>query len=73
MAMVGRMPGERERALALMSDAKLQSDSSVKTDTLKQLMDILLNKEPALIPEFVPRLMELQKDPSSPVLKYLAE
>ncbi|CAM6090118.1 unnamed protein product [Calypogeia fissa] len=73
MAMVGRMAGEKERALALMSQAKLQSDSSVKTETLKQLMEILLNKEPALIHEFVPRLMELQTDPSSPVLKYLAE
>lgn len=71
--MVGKMAGERERALVLISEAILQSDSSAKTDTLKQLMEILLNKEPALIPEFVPRLMELQTDPSSPVLKYLAE
>ncbi|BBN13431.1 symplekin [Marchantia polymorpha subsp. ruderalis] len=73
MAMVGRMAGDRERAYALLNDAKMQNDSTAKTENLKQLLEILLNREPSLIPEFVPNLMDFQTDPSSPVLKYLAE
>ncbi|KAL2622737.1 hypothetical protein R1flu_002942 [Riccia fluitans] len=73
MAMVGRMAGERERAYALLGEAKLLNDTAAKTENLKQLLELLLNREPGLIPEFVPHLMDFQADPSSPVLKYLAE
>ncbi|KAL3691207.1 hypothetical protein R1sor_004858 [Riccia sorocarpa] len=67
------MAGERERAYALVSEAKMQNDTAAKTENLKQLLELLLQREPGLIPEFVPHLMSFQADPSSPVLKYLAE
>jgi hypothetical protein len=37
------------------------------------VMEIVLHREPSLLPEFVPYLMELQSEPGSPVRKYLAD
>ncbi|KAJ7553566.1 hypothetical protein O6H91_06G103400 [Diphasiastrum complanatum] len=74
MEMVGIMGNQsREQAVALLNGAKLQSDMGTKVDTLKQLKELVLHKDPWMLPEFVPHLMELQTNPGSPVRKYIAE
>lgn len=71
--MQGRMGGNRENAVRLLNEAKLQVDATSKANILKNLMELLLHRDPSLLPEFVPYLMELQSEPGSPVRKYLAE
>ncbi|KAH8955472.1 hypothetical protein BDL97_08G140600 [Sphagnum fallax] len=74
MASAGRMAvGVREQAVKLLNEAKMQPDAPSKADLLKNVMEIVLHREPSLLPEFVPYLMELQSEPGSPVRKYLAE
>jgi hypothetical protein len=74
MATAGRMAaGVREQAVKLLNEAKMQPDAPSKADLLKNVMEIVLHREPSLLPEFVPYLMELQSEPGSPVRKYLAE
>ncbi|CAK9236326.1 unnamed protein product [Sphagnum troendelagicum] len=65
--------GVREQAVKLLNEAKMQPDAPSKADLLKNVMEIVLHREPSLLPEFVPYLMELQSEPGSPVRKYLAE
>lgn len=76
MEMVGIMAtagGLREQAVAHLNDAKVQNDTSVKTDMLKRVKEIILYRDPSLLSEFVPHLMELQSEHSGPIRKYLAE
>ncbi|KAH9555778.1 hypothetical protein CY35_08G133900 [Sphagnum magellanicum] len=74
MASAGRIAaGVREQAVKLLNEAKMQPDAPSKADLLKNVMEIVLHREPSLLPEFVPYLMELQSEPGSPVRKYLAE
>ncbi len=73
MASAGRMMGAREQAVGLLNEAKIQADATSKADLLKNVMEIVLHREPSLLAEFVPYLMELQSEPGSPVRKYLAE
>ncbi len=73
MASAGRMMGAREQAVGLLNEAKMQPDATSKADLLKNVIEIVLHREPSLLAEFVPYLMELQSEPGSPVRKYLAE
>eukprot|EP00249_Psilotum_nudum_P015913 c25576_g3_i1 orf=2-739(-) len=84
MEMVGMMAGSvegegevvggaREQALTLLNEAKLQTDIPAKTDMLKQLKEIVLYRDPSLLQEFVPHLLEFHTDRASPIRKCLAE
>ena len=45
----------------------------MQVDKLKGLYELVVNKQPALLEEFVPEVVELQVDPSPAVRKYLPE
>eukprot|EP00250_Pteridium_aquilinum_P033702 c611_g1_i1 orf=440-4438(-) len=75
MEMVGVMgTGHlREEAVSYLNDAKMLGDTSAKTNMLKRLKEILLHRDPSLLEEFVPHLMELQTERSSPIRNYLVQ
>ncbi|XP_043695297.1 symplekin isoform X2 [Telopea speciosissima] len=71
--MVGRMGiGSREKAASLLHSAKFAMDIPSKLEHLHQLKEFLLQRDPSLLPEFVPQLLEFQNDRFSPVRKFLA-
>lgn len=63
----------REEAVRLLNTYKYNVDTASKMEPLRQLKEILLHREPSLLPEFVPYLLELQGERSSPIRKFLAE
>lgn len=63
----------REEAVRLLNTYKYNVDTASKMDPLRQLKEILLHREPSLLQEFVPYLLELQGERSSPIRKFLAE
>lgn len=63
----------REEAVRLLNTHKYNVDTASKMEPLRQLKEILLHREPSLLPEFVPYLLELQGERSSPIRKFLAE
>ncbi|KAF5193841.1 Symplekin [Thalictrum thalictroides] len=72
--MVGIMAARsREEAASLLHSIKFSTDTPSKLEYLHQLKDILLQRNPSLLTEFVPLIIELQNDQSSPVRKTLAE
>jgi symplekin len=74
MEMVGMMAGNtREQVLSLLNSAKNHPEMGIRIDSLKQLKDILLHRDPSMLKEFTTSLPELQTAPFSLVRKYLAE
>ncbi|XP_058110235.1 uncharacterized protein LOC131253301 isoform X3 [Magnolia sinica] len=73
--MVGMMAvSARERAADLLNSSKLASDIPSKIQHLSLLKDLLLEREePSLLAEIVPRLVDLQAHPLSPIRKFLAQ
>lgn len=72
--MVGMMAGNtREQALSLLNSSKNHPEMGTRIDSLKQLKDILLHRDPSMLKEFMTNLPELQTAPFSLVRKYLAE
>ncbi|KAJ4971323.1 hypothetical protein NE237_004422 [Protea cynaroides] len=72
--MVGRMGvSSREKAASLLHSAKFAMDKPSKLQHLQQLNDLLLQRDPSLLTEFLPHLLEFQNDRFSPVRKFLAE
>lgn len=72
--MVGMMAGNtREQVLSLLNSAKNHPEMGIRIDSLKQLKDILLHRDPSMLKEFTTSLPELQTAPFSLVRKYLAE
>lgn len=63
----------RERADILLNSIKSSSDALSKIEQLRQLKDVILVRDPSLLPEFVPQIVDLQDDKSSPVRKFIAE
>lgn len=63
----------RDEAVRLLNTYKYNVDTASKMEPLRQLKEILLHREPSLLPEFVPYLLELQGERSSPIRKFLAE
>lgn len=72
--MVGMMAGNtREQVLSLLNSAKNHPEMGLRIDSLKQLKDILLHRDPSMLKEFATNLPELQTAPFSFVRKYIAE
>lgn len=72
--MVGMMvASSREKASDLLNSAKFATEAPSKLKSLRLFKDLLFQRNPLLLPEFVPRLLELQTDRFSPVRKFLAE
>ncbi|KAI5077131.1 hypothetical protein GOP47_0006955 [Adiantum capillus-veneris] len=75
MEMVGMIATSRfrEEAISYLNDAKLHTDTSAKTNMLKRLKEILLHRDPSLLNEFIPYLLELQTERSAPMRNYLVQ
>lgn len=63
----------RKKVASLLDSVKLATDTPSKLDCLRQLKHDLVQEDPALLSEFLPRLLELQSDRFSPVRKFAAE
>ena len=63
----------RELAVSYLNDAKVVSDASTKTSKLKLLKEVLLHRDPSLLAEFVPHLMELQTERAAPIRNFLLQ
>ncbi|XP_074592779.1 uncharacterized protein LOC141848631 isoform X2 [Curcuma longa] len=62
-----------ERADGLLESARAAGEVSSKLKQLRQLKEVLLNRDTSLLAEFVTRLAELQSERASPIRKFLAE
>ncbi|CAA7398192.1 unnamed protein product [Spirodela intermedia] len=62
-----------ERAVGFLDAVRKSSAISSKMEHLRQLKEVLLQREPLLLHDFVPQLAELQTGQPSPVRKFLAE
>ena len=62
-----------ERAAGFLDAVKKSSATSSKMDQLRQLKRLLMRREPLLLHDFVPLLIELQTGQPSPVRKFIAE
>nr|XP_029120291.1 uncharacterized protein LOC105044609 isoform X2 [Elaeis guineensis] len=62
-----------ETAASLLNSARSSGDIPAKLRWLRQLKEVLLHRDLSLLPDFVPRLAELQADRAGPVRKLLAE
>lgn len=62
-----------ERAAGLLESARTAGEVSSKLKQLRQLKEVLLNRDTSLLAEFVTRLAELQSERASPIRKFLAE
>ncbi|KAG6523623.1 hypothetical protein ZIOFF_013488 [Zingiber officinale] len=71
VAMVAASWGER--ADGLLQSARAACEVSSKLKQLRQLKEVLLNRDTSLLAEFVTRLAELQSERASPIRKFLAE
>ncbi|ERN05241.1 symplekin isoform X1 [Amborella trichopoda] len=72
--MVGVMAScPRDKALSLFNSAKFSIEIPSKLEPLRQLQEIVVYRDPTLLVEFVPHLMELQSEHFSPIRKFLAE
>ncbi|KAG1339102.1 putative symplekin [Cocos nucifera] len=72
--MVGMMAANwGETAVSLLNSVRSSGAIPAKLRWLRQLKEILLHRDLSLLPDFVPRLAELQVDHASPVRKLLAE
>ncbi|EFJ23751.1 hypothetical protein SELMODRAFT_442688 [Selaginella moellendorffii] len=66
-------PEARERAVALLHDAQLHPDAAAKLDSLRELRELALHREPRLLPELLPVLLELRNDRASAIRNFLVE
>ena len=72
--MVGMMSTSwEERAEILLNSIKSSGDALSKIEQLRQLKEVILVRDPSLLPEFVPQIVELQEERASPVRKFIAE
>jgi len=62
-----------ERAEILLNSIKSSGDALSKIEQLRQLKEVILVRDPSLLPEFVPQIVELQEERASPVRKFIAE
>lgn len=63
-----------ERAEILLNSIKDSGGGVVfKIEHLRQLKEVILVRDPSLLPEFVPQIVELQEERSSPVRRLIAE
>ncbi|XP_024535629.1 symplekin isoform X2 [Selaginella moellendorffii] len=72
-AMMAVPPEARERAVALLHDAQLHPDAAAKLDSLRELRELALHREPRLLPELLPVLLELRNDRASAIRNFLVE
>eukprot|EP00232_Nephroselmis_pyriformis_P006516 CAMPEP_0182895966 /NCGR_PEP_ID=MMETSP0034_2-20130328/25999_1 /TAXON_ID=156128 /ORGANISM="Nephroselmis pyriformis, Strain CCMP717" /LENGTH=70 /DNA_ID=CAMNT_0025029823 /DNA_START=87 /DNA_END=296 /DNA_ORIENTATION=+ len=64
---------EHTRGMAIdrLNDAKMDGDPQSKVNKLMEVTELVVNKEPALLSEFIGEFMVLQADPAQAVRKYL--
>ncbi|KAJ0979353.1 hypothetical protein J5N97_014827 [Dioscorea zingiberensis] len=62
-----------ETAATLFSSARSSPDIPSKMEQLRQLKELLLHRDPSLVPEFASRIAELQSDRAAPARRFLAE
>lgn len=63
-----------ERAEILLNSVKDSGGGAVsKIKHLRQLKEVILVRDPSLLPEFVPQIVELQEERASPVRRLIAE
>tara|TARA_B110000977_G_scaffold5966_1_gene8410 strand:+ start:12555 stop:16649 length:4095 start_codon:yes stop_codon:yes gene_type:complete len=62
----------REQAVSTLNDAKLASDGAKKCEHLKQLMELVVHKDSALLDEFLEPLLEMRVDTNTQVRKTIA-
>ncbi|KAK1321596.1 hypothetical protein QJS10_CPA03g01237 [Acorus calamus] len=65
--------GDRPTALPISTASHSMAGISSKLDQLGRLREIILRSELSVISEFLPHLVDLQNDPSSPVRKLVAD
>lgn len=63
----------QQQAVELLNSIGLAAGANDKVDLLKALLELVVHKQPALLPEFLPHVLELQCDPAAVVRKYLPE
>lgn len=63
----------RGRAEIILNSIKSSGDALFKIERLRQLKDVILVRDPSLLPEFVPYIVDLQDEEASPVRKFIAE
>ena len=63
----------REQAVSLLNSAKLKTDTNERIKDIKQLMELLLHRQPGLLPEFLPHLLEMQMERAAAIRKLTAE
>lgn len=62
-----------ERAAGLLDAVKKSAPVASKMEQLRQLKDVILQRDPFLLPEYALQLAELQVGQPSPVRRFLAE
>jgi hypothetical protein len=70
--MSGTEQWSREKAIQLLNDCMLEQDANVQGSLMQDLNEILVKKDPHLIPEFMPKLLELQMYPNISIRRHLA-
>ncbi|KAF9596937.1 hypothetical protein IFM89_014516 [Coptis chinensis] len=71
--MVGMMSARtREEVSNLLHSINFSMDNFTKLENFDQLKEILLERDPSLIPDFLPQFIELQNDSFRPIRKSLA-
>lgn len=63
----------RSEAVRWLNSYKFSVEVGAKMDALRRVKEIVLHRAPRLLHNFLPFLLELQADPSSPIRKYLVE
>jgi len=61
-----------DQAVELLNNAKLTNDAAAKAAHLKELQELILRKDPALLSVFLLPLLEMQVDPNNVVRKTIA-
>ena len=61
-----------EQAVTALNDAKLSGDAKGKCAKLNELAELVLLKDPGLLDEFAPALLEMRVDPNAAVRKTIA-
>ncbi|KAL6748078.1 hypothetical protein V8C86DRAFT_1196037 [Haematococcus lacustris] len=61
----------RNAAIQILNDANLSSEAPKKVAHIAQLKELLVRKDPTLLPEFLPEMVTMQVDPSPSVRKAL--
>eukprot|EP00884_Botryococcus_braunii_P012027 jgi/Botrbrau1/20825/Bobra.0156s0050.3 len=67
------MDRDRDEAVEFLNQAKLSTETSEKASALKSVWEVVINKQPALIEEFVPEVALLQVDTNKAVRTFVPE